>query len=205
MLKRMPDSMVQRCAQSIPPLRLLRAKSLRGTGWVPPRLTERRGPRAAPQRASRRAPRRPAPAGAHKGEGGRRAGSAALRPRADNGGARRSLPPPPPCERGRGSRRRRARAPQLPAPRRQASLSAGEQPQPPPRSQGSAALLPAVQRGQRRRREGPPVYATATGAAHRLRRAGQGWAGPGEAPPRRPVRRGSAGRGSRSGGLRWEL
>lgn len=177
-----------------------------GLGPSPP-VSERHGPCAAPQRASRRAPRRRRrPQHTKARLGGVRAAQPSARGQTmgkPGGASRRCRRASEAAAAGGGSPVPRSSRPAA----ARSSPSAGEQPQPPPGSQGSAALLPAVQRGQQHRREGPPVYATATGAAHRLRRAGQGWAGPGEAPPHRPVRRGSAGRGGSRSRWRvcWEL
>lgn len=89
MPKPKPDSMVQRCAQSIVPLlRLLRVKNLRGRGWTPPRLSPG-GADPPPPRSAHHAGRTQ--------RRGRGAGRAA-QPRAA-GQTMTGLPPP--CESGR--------------------------------------------------------------------------------------------------------
>lgn len=163
-----------------------------------PPLTERRASRAAPQRASRRAPRRPAagrstqrrgwgacgqrcppPAGRQWGSPAEAPAAAAVRVRPRQPEAARPCPaapaPPPP-----------GAAPPLESSRR--SL----------RPNGTAALLSSPPSsgdsgtgGRGRpfmpRPQEPPTASAGPG------RAGLGWAGPGEVPPRRPVLRGSGG------------
>lgn len=91
MPKPQPDSMVQRCAQSIVPLlRLLRVKNLRGRGWTPPRLS--------PGGADPPPPRSAHHAGRTQRRGRGAGAGRAAQPRAA-GQTMTGLPPP--CESGR--------------------------------------------------------------------------------------------------------
>ncbi|XP_063251070.1 basic salivary proline-rich protein 4-like [Prinia subflava] len=158
-----------------------------------PPLSERHGPCAAPQRASRRAPRRPA-AGRSTQRRGRGACGQRSPPPAGRQWGSPAEPPAAAAERARPRQPEAARpCPPLPARRR----PPGERPQPPPAAPATPLSSPPSS-GDSGTGEGPPVYATATGAAHRLRRAGQGWAGLGRAG-------GGAGEREPRWGLRWEL
>lgn len=161
-----------------------------------PPLTGRSGP-AAPQRTSRRVLHRPATGrSTHKGEGGGRAVSLALHPRADNGGS----PPEPAAAVAVRTRPRQAGGgggapvPRSSPPCHHQALPLGWRTTVATASPcGSDGLLSAVRGRQRSWQEGPEFI---RGCRSRPPPP-PGRAGPcqRDVPPRRPVHREIAGRG----------